>query len=255
MVTDSPGSGLGIYGLLALAWLLWCVSHSLLVHLPVKRALQRRLARRANWYRLLYNAVSVVTLAPVLVATWQLRQGWWFRWDAGWRWVQGGLLLLAVWLFWLGGRRYDLSQFVGLRQLRAERDEQGLTAHGGVDAGGVLGVVRHPWYLAGLLLLWGRDLSAADVVANGVMSAYLVVGGLLEERKLCRAFGDEYRGYQQRVSMLLPWKWVLARRGVWGSTGRGAAAAAGGRPTPTPPDSPAVPPWTTDAPRPPAASR
>jgi protein-S-isoprenylcysteine O-methyltransferase Ste14 len=44
-----------------------------------------------------------------------------------------------------------------------------------------------------------------------VFTAYVVVGTLLEEKKLVAEFGEEYRSYQRRVSMLVPLKWA----GTW----------------------------------------
>ena len=37
-------------------------------------------------------------------------------------------------------------------------------------------------------------------------TAYIIVGILLEERDLVGMFGDDYRRYRQRVSMLVPWR-------------------------------------------------
>jgi protein-S-isoprenylcysteine O-methyltransferase Ste14 len=38
-----------------------------------------------------------------------------------------------------------------------------------------------------------------------VATAYIFVGITLEERDLVGMFGDEYRRYWERVSMLFPW--------------------------------------------------
>ena len=62
-----------------------------------------------------------------------------------------------------------------------------------------------------VLLLWARDLDVAALVANGVLTSYIVVGTLLEEGKLVHEFGDVYRNYQGRVSMFVPLKWIRSR--------------------------------------------
>ena len=87
-----------------------------------------------------------------------------------------------------------------------------MTETGNIDTTGVLGVTRHPWYVAVFILLWASDLNAAGIVVNVVLSAYLVIGTLLEERKLVLEFGDRYREYQRRVSMFIPFKWLNLRK-------------------------------------------
>jgi protein-S-isoprenylcysteine O-methyltransferase Ste14 len=46
---------------------------------------------------------------------------------------------------------------------------------------------------------------------NLVLSLYLIIGAFLQERKLVLEFGDGYRQYQDRVSMLFPWKWIRTK--------------------------------------------
>jgi protein-S-isoprenylcysteine O-methyltransferase Ste14 len=62
-----------------------------------------------------------------------------------------------------------------------------------------------------VLLIWAGELDVAALVSNGVLTVYIVIGTLLEERKLVHEFGDAYRGYQGRVSMFIPLKWIRSR--------------------------------------------
>jgi protein-S-isoprenylcysteine O-methyltransferase Ste14 len=118
---------------------------------------------------------------------------------------------MAVWFFFLGGRHYDIHQVMGIKQISEGTADLAITDTGELDTSGVLGITRHPWYLATMLLIWARQLDVSAIIVNVILTTYLVVGTYLEERKLLREFGETYRNYQKKVSMLLPYKWLKER--------------------------------------------
>ncbi len=194
--------------LLIILWIAWCSVHSALISITVTDFLRQRFPDGFRYYRIFYNLFAILTLVPVMLYSNSLRSVVVFEWHGAWRIIPIIFGATALFFFVAGARRYDFLQFVGLRQANDGQACNALTEDCSLDTGGILSVVRHPWYTGALLVIWARPLDMAAILTNLVLSAYLILGTMLEERKLILAFGEQYVDYQQRVSMLLPIKWL-----------------------------------------------
>jgi methanethiol S-methyltransferase len=202
------------YLVLALLWTSYCAIHSALISIPITKRLMSVMAGRYCFYRLIFNLFSLATLIPLVMYSHLARfnSDPLFAWSGYWQILRYALVGLGVLLVVTGAQHYSMLQFLGIHQIRRQSAGGAMTGSGDFDDRGVLGIVRHPWYLAVFLFLWTGDLNAAAITVNLVLSAYLVVGTLLEERKLVIEFGEQYRLYQARVSMFIPFKYLTARR-------------------------------------------
>lgn len=192
-------------------WVLWCALHSTLVAPTVTETMRKKLGDGFRFYRLLYNAFSVVTLIPLVSFSMTIREAPFFRWEGYLVIVRYLLVATSLSLFVAGARHYSLSQLFGIRQIKTGRGRQAVSEVDTFDTSGILGMIRHPWYIAGILLVWAGDLSLSTLLINLVISGYFVIGTFLEEKKLLLELGDRYREYQRNVSMFLPYKWVKTK--------------------------------------------
>lgn len=199
------------YLILSLMMIAWCVLHSLMISVPVTEYIKKRLGNRFRFYRLFFNLISILTLIPVALFAYSIQTQVIFDWNGYMRIGQVILLGIAVLLFFLGGRHYDARQFLGIKQIKEGTSNKVLTDTGELDTSGVLGITRHPWYFASILFIWSRQLDVSAIFVNAILTAYLIVGTYLEEKKLVREFGERYLAYQQRVSMLMPYKWLKSK--------------------------------------------
>jgi len=191
----------------AIGWAAFGAVHSALASRTGTALLQRA---SGGFHRIVFNLVAFATLVPLLVYAAGVRGDVFFRWDGPLLAGKVALLAGAALLFVAGGRHYSMRRLLGFAQLR-RGPSVAAGAGGRLDSTGILGLVRHPWYTGCILLIWAGDLDLPRLAANVVFTAYVVVGTLLEEKKLVAEFGEEYRSYQRRVSMLVPLKWAGTR--------------------------------------------
>ncbi len=186
------------------------ILHSLLASVRLKRYVWHRFPDLLPAYRLLYNILSVVLLLPLLWLVYRDPGPLLWAFDGYWRWLSMAITVLAlIGLVWVT-RSYDMDVFLGLRQWR---ERQHLTAAPeALHISSLHRFVRHPWYFLLLLILWSRDQYLNQTVFSLLVTAYLIIGSRLEERKLVHQYGDAYRIYRDKVPGLfpLPWRWLKA---------------------------------------------
>ena len=69
---------------------------------------------------------------------------------------------------------------------------------------GVYGWVRHPMLVGGLLFLLTSGPSLNNAVYTAMYTAYMLIGGYFEERRMIKVFGADYRRYQCQVGAYFP---------------------------------------------------
>lgn len=169
-------------------FLLFAVLHSLAASDPVKRRI--RLAPQR--YRLCYN------IASFLLFGWVMSTG------------GGGRVLYVV--PGAASLLCHLLQLLTLALLFACLQQTGIRAFLGVApengrliSSGWYAFVRHPLYFLSLLFLaLNPVMTSRWLTLTALAAAYFIVGALIEEQRLLKAYGDAYRTYRERVPFLLP---------------------------------------------------
>lgn len=201
------------YFILAISWVCWCSLHSGMISVTVTSYLKKHLGDKYRFFRLLYNTVALATLIPVILYGLSLNGLVLYRWHGYMTIVQGALFLIVILLLMAGALHYDMPQFLGIRQIQTGESHAILSETGSLDTSGVLGMVRHPWYLAAFIFIWisYRQMLIPTLIRSIILTFYVIIGAFLEERKLILELGDAYRDYQKKVSMFFPAKWILSK--------------------------------------------
>jgi methanethiol S-methyltransferase len=153
----------------------------------------------------LYTIVSGVVLTALIVL-WQESSTSLYELHGPPRWLVCGLFFLTIaGCFWT---MFSLRAFdtFGLDPIKAELSGKRIRPQQFVVRGPYRWV-RHPLYLLVILMIWsGPHLTADRLLFNVLWTAWICVGAGLEEVDLVSDLGEQYRDYQRKVPMLIPWK-------------------------------------------------
>ena len=213
-------SHLGDYGPSLVAFGLFAFLHSIGAREPFKNALARLTGPFfvEHFWRLAYCALSFAALYyGVATLHWARHpeNDVWVIAYPEWLWQAITVVHLAsIALLYVAFLQSDYLEFLGLRQAW-----QGLRALPGMQTRpataelfgthrlvviGVYGWVRHPMLAGGLLFLLTSGPSVNNLIYTAMYTAYMLLGGYYEERRLVRIFGEDYVRYQARVGAFFP---------------------------------------------------
>ncbi len=189
-----------VYGL---AWISFAGGHSALAALGVKDRLGPLFG---PYYRLSYNLFAAMHILLVLSVGWRvlgdgvLARPEWLATTLTIAYAAGWVALLVA----LAG--YDLGRLAGLKQIRYHLRGEFMREDEPLRTDGLHRYVRHPLYAGAVLVLLGRIDSQLDAATAFWGCLYLLVGTVMEERKLLKIYGRDYARYRRQVPAVIPWK-------------------------------------------------
>lgn len=188
-------------------WVGWGLLHSALAARRVKAAFSLAMGARAALYPFLYTVVSLWTFWLVLQKEPDLPQALWS--------LSGGpkylLLILQAaglgLLLWAGWSMKGLK-LLGLTQLASSlrgRLPEEADIRQDFSARGAYALVRHPMHSGGMLFLLCQPAQTLGGLVFALFGClYMIVGTLLEERRLAQDLGPVWEDYARRVPMFVP---------------------------------------------------
>ena len=178
----------------------------------VQHSVMARQGFKRMWTRVVPKSVERSTFvlfatAALALLLWQWRPMPEVVWSAqdpiaiaviqGLFWLGWAILLLSTFLlnhFELFGLRQVVARLMSWKEPAPQFRTPFLYKH-----------VRHPLYLGFVIAFWAAPtMTMGHLLFSIATTGYILIGIFFEERDLINMFGDQYRRYRQRVSMLIP---------------------------------------------------
>jgi methanethiol S-methyltransferase len=193
------------YLFVAMMWVGYCLLHSFLISIRFTDLMTNLLKNYYAFYRIFYVSISLALLIPLIDYTAELDNKVIIAYEQPLNIVRYVLmscsLLMFFWAFFFD---YDSLSFFGIRQALNFGKIKKINPSEDVKKNGLLGIIRHPMYLAVMIILWCQIFTMSDIIVSTILTIYIIIATRLEEKKLVSEFGDAYINYQQQVPMFIP---------------------------------------------------
>lgn len=183
----------------AFIWCFWCFIHSILNYRSAVAASWLRLIPD-GYYRLFYNLFAIASLAAVASLTHRHGESSVFEWSGEVYYFRIVLWVIALFIGYLSFRKFSFIELLGLSAILRQEP----ASDPGLVTTGIYGIVRHPQFLAALIIVWAREIRDTDFVINAILSFYILLGSKIEEHRLIKRFGRNYINYMEQVPGFLP---------------------------------------------------
>jgi len=186
---------------LIILWILYFIIHSVFASRLVKSLFNRYFPVLNNYYRIIYVVFATVGLLLIFMYQSTLPQVHFYKPDTYITFLGLGLASLGLIIVKESFIHYDTQEFLGLKQMKGDLNEQGFIRQG------ILKYIRHPLYSGSILILIGYFIFAPSIInliTAICMILYFILGSFLEEKRMITIFGEDYLWYKKEIPPFIP---------------------------------------------------
>jgi protein-S-isoprenylcysteine O-methyltransferase Ste14 len=186
--------------LLGFFWIVYCVIHSVLADLSIKKKIKKIMGKSFKYYRLIYIIFAFASLGYILGYVIQIPSLLLYE-------VDNFLLIVGIVIGFSGCLIMIVCILKYLPNLSGVKNISTDNFTNQLMVTGMHRYIRHPLYLGTFLFLWGLFIILpylSFLISNIIITIYTLIGIELEEKKLELEFGESYRRYKLKVPKLIP---------------------------------------------------
>lgn len=203
------------YCILVALWVVYYAIHSVLAATPVKDFFKKMLGKFYRYYRLGYSIFALLFLIAVLIYQYSFPSQIFIN-SIRLKYFSLFILILPGLFIMLISLKKYFMLLSGVRSIFTNVSTPEL------KVSGIHKYMRHPLYAGTILFVFGLFFifpTLSNLIAVALLTLYILIGIVFEEKKLIKEFGNDYLEYKLKVPGLIPcfwkWKWKNPNRSIF----------------------------------------